>query len=164
MGASDLAIRVRQIVQSNRYLTMGTTDGSEPWVAPLAYALTKDYNFLYYSAVDSRHSLHIAVNPVVACAIFDSTAPSDDADGVQFKGRVFEVLDEELDAAMDWYFKQSFPDEEIRKRWLRPREDFIAPAIQRFYRIQPTELYALDMAQTKVDRRVPLNLQLLLHE
>lgn len=158
MNTQELAQRVRRIILSNRYLTMATTDGKNPWIAPLAYAVEPNYSFIYYSAVDSLHSKHIAKNPIVACAIFDSHASSDDADGIQFSGVVSEVKPQELEVIMKLYFEQSFPDENIRKRWMRPADDFKAKAIQRFYRIKSKEIYTLDLTNPKVDRRVLVDL------
>jgi uncharacterized protein YhbP (UPF0306 family) len=161
MNTNELVERAYRIIRANRYLTMATCAGRDPWIAPLAYVVEPDYSFIYYTATTSRHGKHTAENPVVACAIFDSTASSDDADGIQFSGRVQEVPANELDRVMKLYFEQSFPDAEVRKRWMRPAEDFKGAAIQRFYRITPLEMYTIDLNSPKVDKRVPVDLHAL---
>lgn len=158
MSADNLVERAHRIILTNRYLTMATCAGREPWIAPLAYVVEPSYSFIYYSAVNSRHGTHTQDNPHVACAIFNSAASSDDADGLQFSGKVQEVSIDELNAVLNFYFEQSFPDQEARKRWIRPPEDFMGSAIQRFYRITPVEMFTIDLTSIKVDKRVPVDL------
>ena len=155
MNHADAA---RHIIASNRYLTMATAAGGDPWIAPLAYVVDSDYFFYYYSAVDSRHSQDAARNPTAAVAIFNSTESSDSVDGLQFSATVEEVDPSDLNRVMDLYFKQSFPDPADRARWLRPKEDFLGTSIQRFYRIKPLQIFKIDPASTKVDRRVEVDL------
>lgn len=138
---------------------MATSDGITPWVAPLAYVVEPNYSFIYYSAVEARHSQHIKKTPSVACAIFDSRASSDKADGVQFSATVSELLPNELGSAMALYFEQSFPDPNIRQRWIRPTEDFMGASAQRFYRITPKDIFTLDLTSQKIDRRIQVNLE-----
>src|SRR4051794_17733140 len=85
------------ILCSNRYLAMATTDGTNPWVAALAYVVEGSHDLLFYSATAARHSVHIASNPKVAISIFDSRASSDDADGLQVLAHVAEVAPDELE-------------------------------------------------------------------
>jgi len=148
----------RAIIRNNRYFSLATSNGGKPWVAPIAYAVDDAYNFYYYSAVNSVHSQQIRANPLVAVAIFDSTAPSDTADGLQLVGHVSEVPADHLPQIMDLYFKQSFPDETVRLRWLRPTEDFMGSAVQRFYRLIPTQIFKPDPTSLKVDIRLPIDL------
>lgn len=148
----------RAIIRNNRYFSLATSNGGQPWVAPIAYSVDEAYNFYYYSAMNSIHSQHIRANPLVAVAIFDSTAPSDTADGLQIAGHVTEVSAERLPQIMDLYFKQSFPDETARARWLRPPEDFVGNATQRFYRFTPTQIFKPDPTSLKVDVRIPVDL------
>jgi uncharacterized protein YhbP (UPF0306 family) len=146
------------IIAANRYLTLATTGPDGPWASPLAFTIEPDFSLIFYSATESRHCQNIAANPQVAGAIFDSTSPSNDADGVQFTGRCGEVAENELAAVMERYFSQSFPDPEIRKRWLRPIADFQHPAPQRFYRIIIERLFKPDPASTKIDQRLELDI------
>jgi uncharacterized protein YhbP (UPF0306 family) len=67
---------VRELIAKNRYLSLATTDGSEPWVAPLEYLHDDRLNFYFLSTDDSRHARHIEDNPTVAVAIFDTEQPS----------------------------------------------------------------------------------------
>lgn len=84
---------VHEVITGNAYLTLATTDGEEPWAAPIEYMHDDDLNIYFLSTDSSRHSRHIAANPVVAVAIFDSEQPGEySADvsmtlrGVQIRG------------------------------------------------------------------------------
>lgn len=66
---------VRELITTSRYLSLATTDGSEPWVAPIEYMSDDRLNLYFLSTDDARHSRHIADNSTVAVAVFDSTQP-----------------------------------------------------------------------------------------
>jgi len=66
---------VRELIAACRYLVLSTTDGSEPWVAPLEYLCDENLNFYFLSTDDSRHVQHILRHPRVALAIFDTKQP-----------------------------------------------------------------------------------------
>lgn len=78
---------VIDVIEQNRYLSMATTAGDDPWVAPVEYVVDDDLNFYFVSKTTSRHVGHIEQNPVVGVAIFDSTQPSMTGRGIQFKGQ-----------------------------------------------------------------------------
>jgi uncharacterized protein YhbP (UPF0306 family) len=78
---------VREIVAENHYLSLATTDGAEPWVAPVEYAFDEHLNLYFVSLTTSRHARQIERNPMVAVAIFDSQQPAFTGKGVQIRGR-----------------------------------------------------------------------------
>lgn len=154
----DIVSKSRSIISENRYLTLATSGNNKPWVAGLAYAVDKNYNFYFYSAKNSRHGEHIAQNPNVAFSIFNSTSPSEEVDGLQIEGvaSLIEIL--ELPKVMALYYEQSFPDEALRKMWSQPIEAFRDIAIKRFYKLQPLHIYKLDLSTIEVDIRVEIDL------
>jgi len=89
---------VRALLERNRYLVLSTTNGADPWIAPLEYMLDGDLNFYFFSTEDSRHVRDIASNPSVAVAVFDGEQPAYGADlstflnGVQLQGTVRKVM------------------------------------------------------------------------
>ncbi len=76
---------VRSIVTENTYLTISTTDGEQPWCAPVQYVADEDLNLYFVSLPGSRHMTHIASNPHVAVTIFDSQQPPFTSRGVQIE-------------------------------------------------------------------------------
>jgi nitroimidazol reductase NimA-like FMN-containing flavoprotein (pyridoxamine 5'-phosphate oxidase superfamily) len=72
----DLRALARSIIDSNRYMTLGTADdGGVPWVSLVWYA-TEDYReFFWVSSPEARHSRNLEARPELAIVIFDSHQP-----------------------------------------------------------------------------------------
>lgn len=151
--------KARKIISANRYMTLATSSGGSPWAAPVAYVTDSEFNFYWYSESQARHSQHIDQSPKVAVAIFDSTAPTDEVDGLQIEGVASEVPEQDLERIMNLYYEKSFPDPEVRKRWQKPKSDFVGGSSQRFYRFTPVKLFKCDLENTLVDRRVEVSLK-----
>jgi hypothetical protein len=147
--------RALKIISNNRYLVLATCDSDGPWAAPLAFVWLPDGGFTFYSAMQARHVCPRGT--VVAGAIFDSTASSDEADGVQFSASMDEVPVSELVDVMDAYFEGSFPDPDVRARWVRDPADFQGDAPQRFYRLTVHATYVYDEESPRIDQRVEAN-------
>lgn len=98
-GSDDLEF-VQALLERNRYLVLSTTDGSDPWIAPLEYMMDDDLNFYFFSTEDARHVRDLAENEGVAVAVFDHEQPDYSADatftlnGVQMEA-VCRKVDEE---------------------------------------------------------------------
>lgn len=93
--ASDHQATVREIIAENQYMTVATTDGERPWLAPVQFCTDEDLNFYFVSLPTSRHAEHIAQNPRVGLAIFDSQQPPFTGRGVQVDGIASKYSDEE---------------------------------------------------------------------
>lgn len=91
----------QDVIEENRYLTLATTDGDRPWIAPVEYVRDDAGTFYFFSPEDSRHARHIARNERVAVAIFSADQPEYSADGnltlngVQFEGVARKLSKEE---------------------------------------------------------------------
>ena len=66
---------LRSLIKRNRYLSLATTDGTDPWVAPLEYISDEQLNLYYFSPEDAAHSHHIGDHQTVAVTIYDATQP-----------------------------------------------------------------------------------------
>src|SRR3989344_2973195 len=139
----DLVQIVKDIIKSNKYLTLGTAD-DKPWVAPLYYAVDNDNNFYFISQLDSLHTKHVLKNPTVAFAIFDSHQPEGTGIGVQGSGSVVMLKDNEIKEAFTWY-KTTFIE-------MKP-EFFTGDAPYRFFRLVPDHFWVVD-PEVKTDKRV----------
>jgi uncharacterized protein YhbP (UPF0306 family) len=160
---SDLE-RAASIIRAGRYLTLATADDEGPWAAPVAYSLHGDAHIYFYTGTVTRHFRHLSAAGIVAGAVFDSTVPNVDADGVQFLAAAEEVQDAELDAVMERYFHLQFPDAADRAMFEAPREFFVAPAQQRFVRLRLTYVAVPDLSayevpegEPKIDAHVPVD-------
>lgn len=158
MVANALVRDAAQLLANSRYLSLGTTNKEIPWVAPVAYVVGPKLELLFYSATDSRHACDLATNPIVAGAIFDSSAPSATVRGLQFQAQTSMVEPAQLPAMIEHYFQSSFPNAEERARWQRGPEAFSGDAPQRFYQLEMTQLYITDPASTLIDKRLAVDL------
>lgn len=136
-------------IKNNIYLTLGTTDGKNPWTAPLFYAISEDFTFYFISQLDSLHTKHLLENPQVSFAIFDSHQKEGTGNGVQGSGKAYLLKDHELEEAFKWYHT-TFVE-------MKP-ETFIEPAPYRFFRIAPEHFYVLDPS-APTDKRIEVNLK-----
>ena len=152
---NDLA---RTIIDSNRYMALGTADrDGRPWVSPVWFA-SEDYKHFYWvSSPDARHSGNIAVRPEIAIAIFDSTVPVGGAQAVYMSGRAEELTGSELERGIAIYGRIS--EAHVGRKW--GLDDVQPPTLFRIYRATVSEHYVLIPGRdpelgTGVDRREPV--------
>lgn len=92
---------VSELIGRNRYLVLATTDGNEPWVAPVEYLADEDLNLYFFSTQDSRHIRHIEASGAAAVAVFDREQPEYRSDasvslnGVQMECSVTQLSEDE---------------------------------------------------------------------
>lgn len=92
---------VEQVIENNDFLALSTTDGTEPWVAPIEFFRDDDWNIYFFSTTDSRHAAHIEANETVAVAMWDREQPEYTPDlsatlnGVQIRGRATQLSEAE---------------------------------------------------------------------
>lgn len=149
MTQDQLNQLAKDIIKNNIYLTLGTTLGSAPWIAPLFYAVSDNLTFYFISQMDSLHTKHILENPTVAFAIFDSHQKEGTGNGVQGSGKSYLLNENELVEAFKWY-NTTFVE-------MKP-ESFTRSAPYRFFKIIPEHFYVLD-ADAPTDKRVEVFLK-----
>lgn len=120
MADNDYQELIEAVIEDNDYLALSTTDGTEPWVAPIEYFRDEAGNFYFFSTTDSRHAEHIEANETVAVAVWEDDQPEYSPDmttslkGVQIRGaaarlsedeypEIVEAAIEDLDAPMPPY-------------------------------------------------------------
>jgi hypothetical protein len=149
---NDLA---RAIIDSNRYMALGTADPEgNPWVSPVWFASEDYVRFHWLSSPDARHSRNVAARPSVAIAIYDSTVPVGGAQAVYMSGRADELTGDELEHGIDVYGRLSEAD--VGRRW--ELDDVLPPALFRLYRATVSEHFVLITGRdpelgTGIDRR-----------
>jgi uncharacterized protein YhbP (UPF0306 family) len=67
---------VRAFIERNSIVALATTDGDQPWVAPLEYMVDEDLNLYFFSPTESRHVRHLEANSAVAATVFDQRQPT----------------------------------------------------------------------------------------
>jgi nitroimidazol reductase NimA-like FMN-containing flavoprotein (pyridoxamine 5'-phosphate oxidase superfamily) len=133
----DLA---RKVIDSNRYMTLGTADADGlPWVTPVWFASADYTHFYWVSSPDARHSRNVAARPEVAIAIFDSTVPVGGAQAVYMSGRAEELTNAELERGIEVFRRLS--EEDVGRTW--GLDDVQPPSLFRLFRATVSEHYVL---------------------
>jgi hypothetical protein len=95
----ELADRARQVIDTNRYMALGTTEADHrPRVSPVYFTHDRYRDFYWVSSPEARHSVNVAARPDVAIVIFDSTVPVGGGKAVYVTARAARVPDGELAA------------------------------------------------------------------
>jgi hypothetical protein len=126
----QLAAHARELIDSNRYMTLGTADADgNPWVTPVFYA-TADYaSFYWVSQTDAVHSRNLASRPRLSIVIFDSTVPAGTGRAVYMTATARELTGSDLDLGVEIY-----PGPAVRGGSAVTREEVRPPEPDRLYR------------------------------
>jgi nitroimidazol reductase NimA-like FMN-containing flavoprotein (pyridoxamine 5'-phosphate oxidase superfamily) len=147
----ELGATARAIIDSNRYMTLGTADASGlPWVSPVWYAPAEYRQFFWVSSPNARHSCNLAARPQVSVVIFDSQAAVGAGQGVYMSGNAEELTGDELERGITIFSRRS----EAHGARVWTREDVRPPARHRLYRVVVSEHFVL----TDGDRRTPVSM------
>lgn len=134
-----------KILKNNIYLSLSTCANNTPWVAPLFYQIGPQNELYFASQPTSVHGSHIAKNPRVAFAIFDSQQKEGTGVGIQARGIAKKLENRaEILEAMKYYHTDFFK--------VTPAK-FMGKSKYRLFKITPSTFYLND-PRVKVDRRV----------
>lgn len=93
----DLGARARHVMDTNRYLTLGTTEPDhQPRLSPVYFTHVDYRDFYWLSSPAARHSLNVAARPAIAIVIFDSSAPIGQGQAVYLSAHASPIPDDEL--------------------------------------------------------------------
>jgi hypothetical protein len=140
MSNQGLGDHARSVIDSNRYMALGTAgEAGHPWVSPVWFA-SEDYcNFYWVSSPDSKHSRNIATRPEVALAVFDSSVPIGGAQAVYMKGQATELTGDALERGLAVFDRVS--REDIGRGWVL--DDVRGSALFRLYCATVSEHWVL---------------------
>ena len=140
MTELDLDAHARDLMDVNRYVTLGTADADgTPWVSPVYFAAGDNPEIFWMSALDAKHSRNIADRPDVSMVIFDSTVLPYHGRAVYLSGRAAELADhDDLERAVGIY-----PGPASRDATPVTLADVTDPSEYRLYRATITEASVL---------------------
>ena len=145
----DLDALARSIVDTNRFMALGTADRSGmPWVSPVWYAPVSYREYVWVSRPGTRHSRNLAERPQVAIAIYDSQRPGSWA--AFYMAAVAEELEDIEDALRAFNHRSQAQG---LRAW--SRAEVVPPGEFRLYRASASEQFVLD----DHDARLPVQLQ-----
>jgi hypothetical protein len=139
MEGEELEAIARRVIDSNRFMSIGTADDEGvAWVSPVWYAPVEYREFFWVSSPDARHSPNVATRSQVSIVVFDSAAPVGAGRAVYVSAAAGEMEGADLERGVGVYSRASVPGglSEWRLEGVR------APAPYRLYRA--TDHWALD--------------------
>jgi nitroimidazol reductase NimA-like FMN-containing flavoprotein (pyridoxamine 5'-phosphate oxidase superfamily) len=140
----------RNVIESNRYMVLGTADeAGVPWVAPVWFAQSDYRRFIWVSSPDRRHSRNLTARPEVSIVIFDSQVAVGSALAVYMSARAEELSGAELEPDIA-VFDTAGRAQGLPRRWTV--EDVVAPAPYRLYRATVSQHWVLDPDSSPDDR------------
>jgi nitroimidazol reductase NimA-like FMN-containing flavoprotein (pyridoxamine 5'-phosphate oxidase superfamily) len=139
MTANDLAAHARELLDANRYLTLGTVDpNGRPWTSPVYFAAADLREFYWTSDIGARHSRNLAERPEVSLVVFDSSVPPYHGRAVYAVGTAYELQGDDLDRGLRVY-----PGPSSRDATALARDDVTGSSPYRLYRAVATDLWVL---------------------
>lgn len=147
---TDFSDMARGIIESNRYMVLGTADeAGVPWVTPVWYAQSDYRRFIWVSSPDRRHSRNVRARPEVSIVIFDSQVAVGGARAVYMSARAEELSGADLERDIA-FFDTASQAQGLTRRWAL--EDMLAPAPYRLYRATVSQHWVLDPDSSPDDR------------
>jgi hypothetical protein len=103
---ADLNALARRVIDTNQYMTLGTTDpGGRPRLSPVYYTPARYSDFYWVSVPDAQHSLNLAERPEAEIVIFDSTAPAGRGEAVYLDTIATAIPDDRLETVCPEAFR-----------------------------------------------------------
>jgi nitroimidazol reductase NimA-like FMN-containing flavoprotein (pyridoxamine 5'-phosphate oxidase superfamily) len=107
MPDDELNEMARQVLDSNRYLVLGTVeDDGSPRLSPVYFTPARYRDLYWVSSPDARHSQNVRARPEVQIVVFDSSTLPGQSEAIYLSATAREVPRDELteavlDAAFD---------------------------------------------------------------
>ena len=147
---ADFRDMARRIIESNRYMVLGTADeAGVPWVTPVWFAQSDYRRFIWVSSPDRRHSRNVRARPEVSIVIFDSQVAVGSARAAYMSARAEELSGADLEREIA-FFDTASQTQGLTRRWAL--EDVLAPAPYRLYRATVSRHWVLDPDSSPDDR------------
>jgi hypothetical protein len=135
----SLAAHARELLDTNRYLTLGTVSGGgRPWTTPVYFSWSDGWEFRWLSALDAEHSRNLTDRPAVSITVFDSTVPPYHGRAVYAVGEAREIPRDSLDDGLSRY-----PGPPSRGGSVVDLDDVTGDSPWRLYEATASELWVL---------------------
>ena len=155
---------VKNIIDSNLFMTLATCANNIPWSCPVFFASDKDLNLYFNSYNDSLHVKNIEQNQKVAVSIFDSHAVpgTGNTQAVYTSGTCARVFGKDLPHAIEVIYSKRFPNPKEREGRDLSVEHFSLPnsvgRTDHIYKIETKKFYILNKKIGK-DTRVEVDIR-----
>lgn len=139
MTDASLVAHAHSLLESNRYLTLGTVgvDG-RPWTSPVYMAADGLTDFYWVSNRASLHSVNVEAHSEVSLVVFDSTVPAYHGRALYAVGSAAVVGDSEVAHGLSIY-----PGPESRGGSALALDDVTGESPYRLYRARAAQVWVL---------------------
>jgi uncharacterized protein YhbP (UPF0306 family) len=157
---------ISNILKSNLYLTVATSDQNSPWISNIYFTYDNDYNFYWYSPKNSKHSIIIKENPNTALCIFNSTAVGDDVTAIYVKAKAYEVTDKkEITKGLLLYGQKMIRTKFVTGKkaytvFINSLKDFEGNSPIRLYKAIPEKMWKLAPSEIYNDKYVDSRIEI----
>jgi nitroimidazol reductase NimA-like FMN-containing flavoprotein (pyridoxamine 5'-phosphate oxidase superfamily) len=139
MSHDDLTAHAQDLIDKNRYMTLGTVDlDGRPWTSPVYFAAAGLQEYYWTSTTDAEHSRNLNDRPQVSLVVFDSTVPAYHGRAVYVAGEAQELAGADIDRGLEVY-----PGPNDRGGARLTREDVVGPSPYRLYRVTASDVWVL---------------------
>ncbi|GAB6093858.1 hypothetical protein JCM14469_01100 [Desulfatiferula olefinivorans] len=142
----EISKKALELLHSQHIITLGTCDGSQPWVSPLYYVLNSGA-FYFFSNPDSRHIVHGLGDDRVAASVHENSSGWSDIRGVQMIGTLSEAGFDMASTAAYAIYISRFSFIRDMGRAISPISTFAAIEASfkvKWYKYLPSRVYYLD--------------------
>ena len=101
---------INEILRDSREMVLATAADSVPWVSVLVFGHDEKFNLYWLSDTDTRHSLELEKNPIVAAAVTKEPTGGGQDKGLQIQGKARKLKEEEILGAAREYFAKRGTD------------------------------------------------------
>jgi len=137
--SDGLAAHARALLDTNRYLVLGTVDpAGQPWTTPVYFAAAGLREFYWTSEITAVHSRNLAQRAHVSIVVFDSSVRPYHGRAVYAVGTASELHGDDLDRGLRVY-----PGPNDRGATAVTRDDVTGSSPYRLYRTTATEMWVL---------------------
>ncbi len=160
--SQNLANRVKELIESNLYVTIATCNESkQPWNTPVYAIHDKELNFFWRSWKKSEHSKNIEKNPNVFMVIYDTTRQlgQNHQRCVYIQAKAYEINNPK---------EAEFVASLFPKERQEPPGNFLGDKVKRLYKAVPEKIWLNDISEREVTKetikmRVPVPLEKLIN-
>ncbi|MFJ1595797.1 pyridoxamine 5'-phosphate oxidase family protein [Streptomyces sp. NPDC088261] len=149
---AKLTERSDHLIENTRFMTLATQGPEGAWASTVNYVpLREPLRLLWYSLRRARHSRNIEADPRLSGSVYLTGLPGLGLDGAQFTATARAVGPDRLEELSEYYYLRNFPDEEVRRQWRLPLDEFRDDGPRRFYLLEVREWWLLDIDQWLLD-------------
>jgi hypothetical protein len=145
MDSNEVQEHIAKVLNTHRVMTLACQDQEGVWSAPVFYA-TDEFDLIWVSNPNSRHSKALKENPRVAVSIYNCNSQWQKIQGLQIEGTGVEAGGEEENKAWQKKYTRKFPFTGAffsqKKILPEPLKEKVQDVI--FYRLKPSRIVLVD--------------------